>query len=262
MRILGIDPGTQYLGAGIVETNGAKLVHVANELLTPKDFDTLSDKLAYIFDNLTNIIVKYHPHGVSIENVFHGKNAKSAIILAHARAVAILAATKQDLPIFEYAPSQVKRAVGASGQASKDTVAHMVCSILGLNEIQRADCADALAIAICHLNRATALPTLYNTKPTKSSKAFLQSNRSIHRERSLKVGLIHRSHDTIPSSATDAAITDASPQVIFPLPPRPSMTTIPPETTLHLESPKANYQIIRRETPSPLPLRRTIVRKK
>lgn len=154
MRILGIDPGTQYLGVGIVEGDGPRLVHVDHELLTPKDFDVLPDKLAYIFDTLTDVIVKYRPEAVSIENVFHGKNARSAIVLAHARAVAILAATKQGLPVFEYAPSQVKRAVGASGQAPKEVVTKLVCALLGLKEIERADCADALAIAICHLNRA------------------------------------------------------------------------------------------------------------
>ena len=154
MRILGIDPGTQYLGAGVIEYAGARVSHVAHVLLTPKDFDALPDKLAYLYDSLNEFIAVHRPDAVAVENVFHGKNARSAIVLAHARAVSILAAAKCGLPVFEYAPSQVKRAVGASGQAPKEVVIKLVCAILGLREIERADCADALAIAICHMNRA------------------------------------------------------------------------------------------------------------
>ncbi len=153
MRILGIDPGTQYLGAGVIEHAGVRIAHVDHALFRPRDFDNLPDKLAYLYDSLTEFIAACRPDAVAIENVFHGKNARSAIILAHARAAAILAAAKSGLPVFEYAPSQVKRAVGASGQAPKEVIVRLVCAILGLSEIERADCADALAIAICHLNR-------------------------------------------------------------------------------------------------------------
>lgn len=154
MRILGIDPGTQYLGAGIVEREGNRVRHVAHALLTPRDFETLPDKLAYLFDGLGEIIAAYRPNAVSVETVFHGKNARSAIVLAHARGAALLAAAKADLPVFEYAPSQVKRAVGASGSAPKEVVTRLVCALLRLDRIERADCADALAIALCHLNHA------------------------------------------------------------------------------------------------------------
>ncbi|MDR0967167.1 MAG: crossover junction endodeoxyribonuclease RuvC [Myxococcales bacterium] len=157
MRILGIDPGTQYLGAGIVEREGSRVRHVAHALLTPKDFDTLPDKLAYLFDGLTEIIEAHRPEVASIETVFHGKNAHSAIVLAHARGVALLAAARADLPVFEYAPAQVKRAVGASGSAAKEVVTRLVCSILALETVERADCADALAVALCHLNHAAPL---------------------------------------------------------------------------------------------------------
>lgn len=157
MRILGIDPGTQFLGAGIVERQGCRVRHVAHALLTPKDFDTLPDKLAYLFDGLSEIIAAHRPDAVAVETVFHGKNARSALVLAHARGVALLAATKADLPVFEYAPSQVKRAVGASGSAPKEVVTRLVCALLGLTEVERADCADALAIALCHLNHSGLL---------------------------------------------------------------------------------------------------------
>lgn len=154
MRVLGIDPGTQYLGLGIAGQEGARLVHVAHELLLPRKLETLPDKLTCIHSGVLAFIDAWHPQAAAIENVFHGKNARSAIVLAHARAVAILAAAERGLPVFEYAPSQVKRAVGVSGQAAKESVMRAVCALMNLSEIERADCADALAIAICHLNRS------------------------------------------------------------------------------------------------------------
>jgi len=127
-------------------------------LLTPRDFDSLRDKLAYLYDNIAEVIAFHKPQQVAIEGVFHAKNARSAIILAHARGVALRCAAKADLDVFEYAPASVKRAVGASGAAQKDTISRMVCAMLHLEHIERADCADALAIAICHLNHSPAAP--------------------------------------------------------------------------------------------------------
>jgi crossover junction endodeoxyribonuclease RuvC len=152
MRVLGIDPGTQYLGLGIVDGRIGRHVHIAHFLLEPKDQGTLPQKLAYIFDGISEVIAIHRPDAVAVEGVFTGKNARSAIILAHARGVALLAAARAGLEVFEYPPSSVKRAVGASGQAGKETVTRMVCTMLGLPEIERADCADALAVALCHLN--------------------------------------------------------------------------------------------------------------
>jgi crossover junction endodeoxyribonuclease RuvC len=154
MRVLGIDPGTQYLGLGLVERHGSRHVHLAHFLLEPKDYGELPQKLVYLYDNISEIIRVHRPDEVAVEGVFHAKNARSAIVLAHARGVALLAAAQAGLDVYEYPPASVKRAVGASGAAGKETVTRMVCTILGLEKVQRADCADALAVALCHLNHS------------------------------------------------------------------------------------------------------------
>lgn len=154
MRVLGIDPGTQYLGMGLVERNGGAPWHVAHFLLTPKEHGELPDKLCYLFEGISEVIKAHKPDVVAVEGVFHAKNARSAIILAHARGIALLCAARADLPVFEYPPATVKKSVGVSGAAGKDAVTRMVCSMLRLDKVERADCADALAIALCHLNHA------------------------------------------------------------------------------------------------------------
>ena len=154
MRVLGIDPGTQYLGLGLVERQGGRAVHVAHFLLRPKDYGELPEKLSYLFDGISHVIEAHRPEAVAVEGVFHAKNARSAIVLAHARGVALLCAARAGLPVFEYPPATVKKAVGVSGAAEKEAVTRMVCALLHLEKVERADCADALAIAICHLNHA------------------------------------------------------------------------------------------------------------
>jgi crossover junction endodeoxyribonuclease RuvC len=157
MRVLGIDPGTQYLGLGIIERISSRPCHVANFLLRPRDYDTLPEKLEYIFNNISEIIAVHKPQEVAIEGVFYAKNARSATVLAHARGVAMLCAARAGLKVFEYSPASVKRAVGVSGAAEKNAVIKMVCTILKLKDIHKADCADALAIALCHLHRCAPL---------------------------------------------------------------------------------------------------------
>jgi crossover junction endodeoxyribonuclease RuvC len=159
MRVLGIDPGTQYLGLGLVERRAGGYAHVAHFLLRPRDRRDLPDKLAYLFDALNEIIAAHRPEQVAVEGIFHARNARSAIVLAHARGVALLCAARAQLPVFEYAPASVKRAVGVSGAAQKEAVTRMVCALLGLAQVERADCADALAVAICHLNHSPARRT-------------------------------------------------------------------------------------------------------
>jgi crossover junction endodeoxyribonuclease RuvC len=154
MRVLGIDPGTRYFGLGLVERRGEGYAHLGHFLLHPRERGGLPARLAYLFDGVTEIVAAHRPDAVAVEGVFHARNARSAIILAHARGVALLCAARAGLEVFEYAPASVKRAVGASGLAAKEAVARMVCALLRLDAIERADCADALAVAICHLHHA------------------------------------------------------------------------------------------------------------
>jgi crossover junction endodeoxyribonuclease RuvC len=151
MRVLGIDPGTRHLGLGLVERQDGRAAHLGHFLLSPKN-DELADKLAYLFEGIAAVIDEHRPDAVAVEGVFHAKNARSAIILAHARGVALLCAARAGLPVFEYPPATVKKAVGVSGAADKEAVTRMVCVLLGLERVERSDCADALAIALCHLH--------------------------------------------------------------------------------------------------------------
>lgn len=157
MRVLGIDPGSRYLGFGLVEWRGPRSVHVASGVVKANGLLPLPDRLALIFTQLQQVLNVYRPQAVAVEGVFSHKNARSALILGHARGVALLLAAQAGLPVFEYAPARVKRSVGAGGNDSKGSVARMVTTLLKLEEpLERADAYDALAVALCHLHQVRA----------------------------------------------------------------------------------------------------------
>lgn len=154
MRIIGIDPGSRICGWGVIEESKAakSLVHVDCGLIAPKTKLLLPDRLKIIYDGLLEVFKKYQPDQLAIESVFYAKNAKSALILGHARGVAILAAVQSNLPVHDYTPASIKQAVCGYGQAKKEQVGRMVTAILSLPEPPQTDAADALACAICHSN--------------------------------------------------------------------------------------------------------------
>jgi len=160
LRVLGIDPGSRFMGYGVVEDRAGKLVHVGHGVLKADASAPLSARLHVLFGQLDTAVLLYQPEVVAVEGVFTFKNARSALILGHARGVALLVAAQRGLTVQEYPPAQVKRAVGAGGSAGKDAVARMVRTLLGVGELPRADASDALAVAICHLNHGRlGLPT-------------------------------------------------------------------------------------------------------
>jgi crossover junction endodeoxyribonuclease RuvC len=154
MRVLGIDPGSRYLGFGVVERVGARVSHVAHGVLRLDGKAPLARRLEQIFVELKLVLEGFAPDAVAVEGVFTHKNARSALILGHARGVALLLAAQAGLDVYEYAPARVKKAVGAGGNDSKHSVARMVRRQLELTEpIERVDASDALAVALCHLHR-------------------------------------------------------------------------------------------------------------
>jgi crossover junction endodeoxyribonuclease RuvC len=161
VRVLGIDPGSRYLGFGVVERRGAQYTHVGHGVVRADPKAPLADRLSQIFRGLSEAVATYAPDVVAVEGVFHHKNARSALILGHARGVALLIAAQSGLAVHEYAPARVKRAVGASGNAGKQAVARMVGTLLKLElDAERSDAWDALAVALCHLGReGAAVPT-------------------------------------------------------------------------------------------------------
>lgn len=154
MRVLGIDPGTMVTGFGIVDNIRDKLFLVDYGTIEGKRKNSFPDRLKMMFDGLTKAIEEYKPEQIALESAFYGKSVKAAIKIGEARGVAILCAAVERIPLFEYAPTEVKRAVTGSGNAQKGQVSKMVRVLLNLSEIpEKYDATDALAIAVCHCHR-------------------------------------------------------------------------------------------------------------
>lgn len=163
-RILGIDPGSQRTGVGIIDVDAAgKITHVfhapINLLVAHEDArDHFPLRLKRLLESLADIIDAHRPDEVAIEKVFMARNPDSALKLGHARGAAICAVVQRDLPVHEYAAKEVKLAVVGTGGADKAQIQHMVGLMLNLKGKLQADAADALAVAITHAHvRATAL---------------------------------------------------------------------------------------------------------
>lgn len=152
MRILGIDPGSHVTGYGIIEKEGNHLRHVLHGEIKAKKDSLLSTMLISIYQQLSVVITENEPQAISLENIFYGKNVRSLIKQAQVRGVVIFAGADKGMPIFEYSPLEVKKAVVGYGRAEKRQVQIMVKAILKLPSLPPADAADALATAICHAN--------------------------------------------------------------------------------------------------------------
>lgn len=154
-RILGIDPGSRTTGYGIITTHNGVISYRASGCIRTGSGD-MASRLGEIYRAVRELIETYQPDEFAIESVFVARNAQSALKLGQARGVAIAAAVAAELPVYEYAARQVKQAVVGTGRANKDQVAHMVQVLLELSGIPQADAADALAIAVCHVNTLPA----------------------------------------------------------------------------------------------------------
>ena len=153
MRVLGIDPGSARTGYGCVEANGTRHRLVTCGAVAPRGAVSFADKLLAIHREIARLIDACHPDSVVVENLFSAVNARSALRLGHVRGVALLAAVEAGLEVAEYTPAEVKRAVVGYGRAEKHQVQQMVRLLLGMKSAPSPhDVADALAVAICHLN--------------------------------------------------------------------------------------------------------------
>lgn len=152
--VLGIDPGSRRCGYGVVERRGSGLALLASGVIEPEEAPVPA-RLAWILERLGEVIARARPAEVSVEAVFAGVSARSALVLGQARGVALAAAARAGLPVFEYAPAEVKLAFTGSGRASKEQMLRTARMLLGAVE-GLADEADAIALAVCHLARRTA----------------------------------------------------------------------------------------------------------
>ena len=159
--ILGVDPGSQVTGVGVIQATGNELKYVfAESLQLPKS--ALAERLQLIYSRLQTVIAQTKPDIVVVEKVFIAKNPQSALVLGHARGAAILAAANNYLPIHEYSATEIKKTVVGRGRADKAQVQHMMRVLLGLRTTPAEDAADALAAAVCHAHHqqihAIAIP--------------------------------------------------------------------------------------------------------
>ena len=154
--ILGIDPGSNITGYGIIDIRDNHATHVTHGNIHLGDAE-LPIKLCSVFEKITSIIDDFKPEEVAVEKVFMHRNADSALKLGQARGAVITACALQNIPVFEYTPNQIKQSTVGKGHAAKQQVQHMVKVLLCLNEIPESDAADALATALCHAYSRTGL---------------------------------------------------------------------------------------------------------
>lgn len=151
MIIMGIDPGFAITGYGILSYRGNKFSVIYYGAITTYASMKLPERLLILSQKLEELIEKYKPEAISVEELFFNKNIKTALTVGHGRGVAILSAAKSGIPVYEYTPLQVKQAVVGYGRAEKLQMQQMIKIILNLPEIPKPDdVADALAVAVCH----------------------------------------------------------------------------------------------------------------
>lgn len=149
--ILGIDPGTTIMGFGLIKVVNKKMQFMQLNELQLKKYDDHYTKLKHIFDRTIELIETYHPDEIAIEAPFFGKNVQSMLKLGRAQGVAMAAGLSRQVPITEYSPKKIKMAITGNGNASKEQVAKMLQSTLGLKELPKnLDSTDGLAAAVCH----------------------------------------------------------------------------------------------------------------
>ncbi len=162
MRILGIDPGYATIGYGIVEYDNFRFKTIAYGAITTPADKIFSDRLCDIYEDITTLLEKYNPDCLAIERLYFNTNTTTAIDVAQARGVILLAARKNNINISEYTPLQVKQSITGYGRAEKHQVMEMVKNLLQLKSVPKPDdTADALALAICHGHTSSSVYNKY-----------------------------------------------------------------------------------------------------
>jgi crossover junction endodeoxyribonuclease RuvC len=155
VRILGIDPGSRTTGWGVLDSAGWDVRFVAHGVVKLRESDPLHERLRSLAEGLRAVLAEQRPDVVAVEAIFHAKSARSALILGHARGIALLAAAEALLPLHEYPPASVKSAVAGNGRAEKEQVQRALAMQLGMRELPMPlDASDALAVALCHAAEA------------------------------------------------------------------------------------------------------------
>jgi len=171
MIILGIDPGSRLTGFGLIKKAGNRNIHVENGTLFLEEKGSYADRLVYLFQEIQSLTSAFQPEAMVVENIFYHKNPKSIQKLGEVRGVTILSGAVAGLPIFEYTPREVKKAVTGYGNASKEQMQYMVRSLLKLKDVAEENASDALGIAICHAHSYNQLTNSKKEISVSQSKA-------------------------------------------------------------------------------------------
>ncbi len=151
-RIIGIDPGLLHTGWSIIDIAGSTRKYIASGVILPPTKLPFSERLAFIFNGIDELCKQFNPTECSIEVIFVNKNGKTTLLLGHARAAAITAVAINNIPVFEYEPNKVKKALTGMGHADKDQIYKMLSILLPTAHPKTADESDAIAIALTHAN--------------------------------------------------------------------------------------------------------------
>ena len=152
IRVMGIDPGSRHMGYGVVDGHGQRLLYVTSGTIAVPTSVPFPQRLGHIFRAVSRIIQETTPDECAVEDVFMAHNPRSALVLGQARGAAVVAGVHAGLPVSEYSALQIKQAVVGYGKADKDQVGRMVRTLLGITEKITPHAADALAVAVCHIN--------------------------------------------------------------------------------------------------------------
>ena len=185
LRILGIDPGSVTTGVAVIEKQGREYACLHLESLKLSQQASFHERLGEVFARLAGLIETYRPSEFAIEQIFMFRSPESSLKLAQARGAAIAAAVTHGLPVAEYMPAEVKKAVVGTGRADKTQVQHMVKRLLNLAEDPPADGADAAAVALCHAYRRSSMIVAQSEGlPPAKAELLRQMAQSRHRDRS------------------------------------------------------------------------------
>jgi crossover junction endodeoxyribonuclease RuvC len=151
-RILGIDPGLLHTGWAIIDVSGSEHKYIDSGVILPPAKMAFADRLAFIFNGVSELCENFQPNECSIEVIFVNQNGKTTLLLGHARAAAITAVAVKNIPVFEYEPNKVKKALTSMGHADKEQIYKMISILLPNAHPKTPDESDAIAIALTHAN--------------------------------------------------------------------------------------------------------------
>jgi crossover junction endodeoxyribonuclease RuvC len=156
MKLLGLDPGLRVTGWGVVDVDGNRLRHVADGVVSVAASGTLADRLARLYRGLETVVAEHSPDEVAVEETFVNRNPASTLKLGQARGVVLLVPALAALPVFEYSANLIKKSLVGTGHATKDQITMMVRTLLPGAGLEKADAADALAVAVCHAHHRSS----------------------------------------------------------------------------------------------------------